>query len=476
MTPHQAGQVSCVMPTRGRAGYVARALGYFRRQTWPERELIVVHEADDDLPPGLETEPDVRLVRATGDRSIGAKRNLGAAAARGAFIAQWDDDDWYGPERLSAQLAPLLAGEADLTALTDVTFFELPAWRFWRCSPALHARMFVEDVAGGTLVYRRELFGPLTRYPQTSLREDADFLSSVLRRGARLARVPGEGLYLYLRHAANTWRFVSGAFLSAEDWLEVAEPPTLAEDRAFYRGLLPPPPPRRGTASAAARPQVACIMPTADRPAFVRRAIRHFLAQSYAPRTLLILDDGEHPVEAEVPEDPRIRYVRTEPVATLGEKRNLACSLTEGELILHWDDDDWMAPGWIEAQVDALESHRADVVGLSDLYFYAAAQRRAWRYAYPGGLRPWVAGATLAYRRAFWAEGPFPPLQLGEDVRFLWSRSGYRLVAHPRRDLFVASVHGGNTERRALSGARWSRCAPEVVERLFVAGERDQAG
>ena len=33
-------------------------------------------------------------------------------------------------------------------------------------------------------------------------------------------------------------------------------------------------------------------------------------------------------------------------------------------MILHWDDDDWMAPTWIATQIETLTRTGADVVGL----------------------------------------------------------------------------------------------------------------
>lgn len=41
---------------------------------------------------------------------------------------------------------------------------------------------------------------------------------------------------------------------------------------------------------------VSCVMPTANRRHFVPEAIRLFLAQDYAEKELIILDDGEHSV------------------------------------------------------------------------------------------------------------------------------------------------------------------------------------
>ena len=55
---------------------------------------------------------------------------------------------------------------------------------------------------------------------------------------------------------------------------------------------------------------VTCIMPTADRRAFVPRAIELFLRQDYPRAELLILDDGADAIEDLVPVCDRIRYVR----------------------------------------------------------------------------------------------------------------------------------------------------------------------
>src|SRR5437764_1305368 len=88
-------------------------------------------------------------------RAASSKRNRACELARGTFIAQWDDDDWYAPSRLSSQLEPLLSGAAQISGLSAGVFFDLSRWQFWRISPHLHRRMFVGDVHGGTLVYHR---------------------------------------------------------------------------------------------------------------------------------------------------------------------------------------------------------------------------------------------------------------------------------------------------------------------------------
>jgi glycosyltransferase involved in cell wall biosynthesis len=226
--------VSCVMPTCNRADFALHAIGLFGCQDYEHRELLVVDDGDDDLAARMPDDPRVRYVRAPRGESIGAKRNRGCAAAQGAFVAQWDDDDWYGSGRLSAQLAPLLAARADITGLVTPVFFELEDWRFWSITAALHRRLFVGDVHGGTLVFARGVWERLARYPSVSLAEDGALLQRARCGGARLQRIDGDGLFVYVRHASNAWRFRCGEFVDPGGWQRAAEPALPSRDRAFY--------------------------------------------------------------------------------------------------------------------------------------------------------------------------------------------------------------------------------------------------
>ena len=90
-------------------------------------------------------------------------------------------------------------------------------------------------------------------------------------------------------------------------------------------------------------PLVSCVMPTSNRSRYVPMAIKLFLAQNYDGAELLIVDDGSEPVEALIPEHPRIRYVYLQDNMSLGAKRNVCCDLAQGQIIMHWDDDDCFA-------------------------------------------------------------------------------------------------------------------------------------
>src|SRR5215510_16345784 len=101
-------------------------------------------------------------------------------------------------------------------------------------------------------------------------------------------------------------------------------------------------------------PLVSAIMPTHNRRPFVPKAIEYFLRQDYPQRELIILDDGTDPIVDLAPNDQRIRYFRQNQKRNIGAKRNLTCEEARGEIIIHWDDDDWMADWRISYQVTSL--------------------------------------------------------------------------------------------------------------------------
>lgn len=148
-------------------------------------------------------------------------------------------------------------------------------------------------------------------------------------------------------------------------------------------------------------PLASCLMPTANRRHFIPGAIGRFLAQDYEHAELVILDDGEDAAEYLVPAHAKLRYVRAAKHLTLGAKRNAAAA--RGEVLLHWDDDDWYAPERIRLQVEALTASGADVCGIDRAFFIDPVQRKAYEYVYPQGTgnAPWVCGATLCYRREY---------------------------------------------------------------------------
>lgn len=139
----------------------------------------------------------------------------------------WDDDDWYAPDRLRYQVTPILTGEAEITGLENAFVLVLPGGEFWTTGPELHRQMFVGDVHGGTLAYRKEPLARGLRYPELNLAEDAWLLHQAVGSGHRLLRLGNPGVFVYVRHGYNAWRECDpGRFLDPAGWARTQPPLT----------------------------------------------------------------------------------------------------------------------------------------------------------------------------------------------------------------------------------------------------------
>jgi|GEM_PF-1486580 len=216
-------------------------------------------------------------------------------------------------------------------------------------------------------------------------------------------------------------------------------------------------------------PLVSCIMPTYNRRRFVARAIEYFLRQDYPAKELIVVDDGSDPVGDLIPTDERIHYIRLPDRATVGAKRNLACEQARGEIIAHWDDDDWHAPRRLRYQIDALARDAADLVGLNQFLFCDPSRAEAWLYAYPRHQQLCLAGSTLVYRRAFWDRHRFPNVDVGEDVRFVQNCPPNRLTVLADPTFHVGIIHRHNVSPKITGGAHWHPYPIAEIRRLLGA-------
>lgn len=212
-------------------------------------------------------------------------------------------------------------------------------------------------------------------------------------------------------------------------------------------------------------PFASAVMPTANRPAFVSMAIACFQAQTYEPRELLILDDGDS-IRGLVPDDPRIRYFHDPTPLVLGEKQNLGCELARGEIICHWDDDDWCAPDRLETQVRDLARSGKSVTGFHSILYFDVVDRRAWHYR--GPLDDAV-GCSLCYRKSFWATDRFPPISAGQDSYLLLQASKRdELWCRPGVDLMVARRHSSNVSMFPCWQSYYEEVSVDSLPRAFL--------
>jgi glycosyltransferase involved in cell wall biosynthesis len=207
------------------------------------------------------------------------------------------------------------------------------------------------------------------------------------------------------------------------------------------------------------KPYVSCIMPTANRPHFVPLAVDYFLNQDYRNAELVIVDDGKNSIQSILPDHHRISYFRIEPSKTIGFKRNYACEKAKGEIIVHWDDDDWYAQDWISRQVQAIKEHpEADICGLNQIIFFSPLLNKYWIHEGDKEERPYLSGATMAYKKSFWKEHPFKDVQIGEDYDYVWN-TGANIFAHGYKNGFLSILHAKNTTLKSFEDPRHKKHA-----------------
>ena len=188
--------VSCLMVTRGRQFPGRFAVDCFLRQSWPERELVLVCDA-----PGTEIEAycrelgdaRIRLVfPATPVSSLGELRHLSLEAARGDWSCQWDDDDLYHPDRIALGMQGLMALQADAVFLQR--------WMLWAPGARRLGVSGAREWEGSMLARRASV----PAYPALARGEDTAVMHVMLGRG-RVVLLDAPWVYTYVQTGVNTW-------------------------------------------------------------------------------------------------------------------------------------------------------------------------------------------------------------------------------------------------------------------------------
>lgn len=197
--------ISCICITQKRVPQLARTIMCFLNQTHTHKELVILFEAKDTETGKYAIEgpyakhPLIKWLRVNKpeDMYLGQLRNYAIERATGKFICQWDDDDWYHPEKLSFQLTELIENKTLANVLGYEIIYDavarnsyLSCLRYWE----------------GTLLCYREL-ALSNPYPNLKRGEDTPVIKALLdKRAIHLSRLITP-LYIYTYHGSNTWDY-----------------------------------------------------------------------------------------------------------------------------------------------------------------------------------------------------------------------------------------------------------------------------
>lgn len=187
--------ISCLCVTRNRVRFLRRSVGLFQAQTYPRKELVICVEPDDKATlQYIATLRDTRITKFINSPglTLGMRRNESLEAGWGSVLACWDDDDYHGPDRLSAQMECMQTSGKPACALSRIHLYQTSTGRAWRS----HKRAWE-----GTIMARRPF---MERYEDLPRRSDTPAIERMVARGD-VALLDRPDLYTYVFHGANTW-------------------------------------------------------------------------------------------------------------------------------------------------------------------------------------------------------------------------------------------------------------------------------
>lgn len=189
-------KLSCLMVTKNRPLLAERAIHCFKKQSYKNRELVIIDDDEDDtLAKLIERLDDERIVHfrlPSENKPLGVLRNIALERSSGSYITQWDDDDLSDPDRLFTQLAVLHAMN------TDACFLERQQM-WWPKSN--HLAISCRRIWEGSFICDKAKLSP---YPAQTQGEDTPVIEHLVKNG-RIALVDMPQLYTYIYHGENTF-------------------------------------------------------------------------------------------------------------------------------------------------------------------------------------------------------------------------------------------------------------------------------
>lgn len=202
MHPHPL--ISCICVTRKRVHLLSRAIQCFLHQTYINKELIIVFEDDDTETLAFSKEASKQYqnvkwypVKRAPDKHLGALRNEAISFASGVYICQWDDDDWYHPERLSFQFSELQQSQKEACVLGYEIIFD-----------ALHQQSYLSCLRfwEGTVLCSKDITMKYS-YRNIEKGEDTPFITTLQQYALVYLSQKITPFYIYVYHGKNTWDY-----------------------------------------------------------------------------------------------------------------------------------------------------------------------------------------------------------------------------------------------------------------------------
>lgn len=105
-------------------------------------------------------------------------------------------------------------------------------------------------------------------------------------------------------------------------------------------------------------PMVSVIVPTFNRPEFLRRALNSIFEQTHRNYEAVVINDGGEDVASIAAEFPKTTYISLDKNRGLPAARNVGLRRAKGTWIAYLDDDDWFYPHHLQILVSWIHKAR----------------------------------------------------------------------------------------------------------------------
>ena len=232
-------------------------------------------------------------------------------------------------------------------------------------------------------------------------------------------------------------------------------------------------------------PRVSIITPTMKRQNLLPALWECVRTQSFQDIEWLIHDGSPQPAPAI--NDSRVRYMHVPQPMTIGAKRNDLCRAAHGEIIVHFDDDDFYAPHYIQNMLSFMTDQNADFVKLFGFFLYHRAHNvlAYWDLESDFPLHFLLApneqprpvpnnghmsgklgyGFSYVFRLAVWEATQFPDRNHGEDQPFAEAAVA-NFQSAGKQDTDRTCLHIIHTNNTAITFPQ-QILPPQILPQLF---------
>lgn len=194
--------ISCLCVTHEKPKMLERVINCFYNQSYQNKQLIIVYEDFDTLTHEFIInqyfENNIKVIMIDSSKKkipLGELRNTSIYEADGEYVCQWDDDDWFDPDRLATQMLFIQQSGKPACILSR-----------WIVFDALTSKAYLSNqrLWEGSILCRKDLMLEKL-YPALHKGEDSSVVEHLYQNEKLYIVDDMPELYIYISHGNNTW-------------------------------------------------------------------------------------------------------------------------------------------------------------------------------------------------------------------------------------------------------------------------------